>query len=287
MKAIDILHEISGRLAPCGIDGAEREAGLFITEGLDIDPVRLYRDNPGIREEQAVALREMADRRSRREPLQYILGRIDFAGLEISVGPGVLIPRPETELMAEHAARALLRRRASGNRQRTMILDLCTGSGCLALALARAFPDARVLGVDISETALGYARENARLNGTGNVEFLRGHLFEPLRGGRLFDLVVSNPPYIKTGDINGLQPEVRDWEPLVALDGGEDGLDFYREIIPAARRFLRHRGVLMLELGAEAAEAVAGMFRRSGYTRIEIFKDYAGIKRVIQAEWTR
>ncbi|NOZ68050.1 MAG: peptide chain release factor N(5)-glutamine methyltransferase [Deferribacteres bacterium] len=287
MKAIDILHEISGRLAPCGIAGAEREAGLFISEGLDIDPVRLYRDNPDITEEQAIALREMARRRSRREPLQYILGCTDFAGLEISVGPGVLIPRPETELMAEYAVKALSAQGPASGRQRAMVLDLCTGSGCLALALAKAFPDSRVFGVDISETALGYARENARLNGTGNVQFLRGHLFEPLRGSRLFDLIISNPPYIKTSDINGLQPEVRDWEPISALDGGEDGLDFYREIIPSAGRFLRHRGILMLELGAGSAEAVAGMFGREGYGRIQVFKDYAGIKRVIQAEWTR
>ncbi len=287
MKAVDMLYEISGRLAPCGIPGAEREAWLFISEGLDIDPVRLYRDNPEIGEEQVIALREMAGRRSRREPLQYILGRTDFAGLNILTGPGVLIPRPETELMAEHAVKTLGGQLSADKGRHTMILDLCTGSGCLALALARAFPGSRVFGVDISGTALGYAGENARLNRTGNAQFLRGRLFEPLRGDRLFDLIISNPPYIKTGDINGLQPEIRDWEPPEALDGGEDGLDFYREIIPAAPRFLRHGGILMLELGADSADAVAGMLGRAGYGRIQAFNDYAGIKRIIQAEWTR
>ncbi len=286
MKAIDILHEISGMLAPCGIADAEKEAELFISRGLDIDLVRLYRDNPEIREEQTITIEGMVSRRSMREPLQYILGCTDFSGLKISVGHGVLIPRPETELMAEYAVKTI-GQPETDNRKRTTILDLCTGSGCLALALAKEFPDSQVSGTDISKTALDYARNNAQLNKIGNAGFLEGHLFEPLGSTRPFDLIISNPPYIKTGDIKGLQPEIRDWEPLRALDGGEDGLDFYGEIIPAARRFLKDSGILMLELGADSAAAVAGMFRHAGYTRIEVFKDYAGIKRVIQAVWTR
>ncbi len=289
MKAIDILREVSGRLAPCGIADAEREAGLFVSRGLDIDPVHLYRDNPELGEGQAITVREMVDRRSRREPFQYILGCIDFSGLTISVGHGVLIPRPETELMAEYAVKTF-RQRATGNWQLAMMLDLCTGSGCLALALAKEFPDSQVYGTDISETALNYSEKNADINEIKNAIFLKGHLFEPLNTEipeQRFDLIISNPPYIKTGDINGLQPEIRDWEPLRALDGGEDGLDFYREIIPAARRFLKDSGILMLELGADSAEAVAGMFRHAGYIGIEVFRDYAGIKRVIQAVWTR
>ncbi|MDH4028994.1 MAG: peptide chain release factor N(5)-glutamine methyltransferase, partial [Nitrospirota bacterium] len=172
-------------------------------------------------------------------------------------------------------------------RQPSTMLDLCTGSGCLALALAKAFPDAMVYGTDISDAAIGYAIKNADINGIGNAEFLKGHLFGPLGEGRVFDLIISNPPYIRTADIPGLQPEIRDWEPGSALDGGEDGLDLYREMIPSARRYLSDDGILMLEIGAGQHDELRGMLQRYGYSDIEVLKDYAGIERILQARWTR
>ena len=202
-------------------------------------------------------------RRVTREPIQYILGSIDFLGLTIKVGHGVLIPRPETELLAEEAIRFSRKDTnppfppfskggqggiTESEQSPTLLrfLDLCTGSGCLALALARAFPDALVYGTDSEEAAISYAEENARTNGIENVLFLKGSLFEPIEkhfavpGERpVFDIIVSNPPYIRRDDLKKLQPEVKDWEPIPALDGGEDGLDFYREIISGAGTYLR------------------------------------------------
>ena len=283
MKAVEKLREISEKLTLCGIEAAEKEAELFIRQGLDIDIVQLYRDNSELNDEQLAAVEEMFSRRVKREPLQYILGSSDFLGLKIQVGRGVLIPRPETELMAEYAVELI---RTSGVGRPTF-LDLCTGSGCLALALAGAFPDSQVTGIDISETAVDYARRNAGLNGVANAEFLSGHLFEPLGEAQLFDLIISNPPYIRTDDIIALQPEIKDWEPLNALDGGEDGLGFYREIIPASRQYIKDNGIIMLELGAGCDDAVGRMLDQAGYNEVEVRKDYAGIKRIINARWIR
>ncbi len=291
MKAVEKLREISEKLTLCGIEAAEKEAELFIRQELDIDIVQLYRDNSELNDEQSAAVEEMFSRRVKREPLQYILGSSDFLGLKIQVGRGVLIPRPETELMAEYAVKKWGSGEAgkcgSGTDKQTTFLDLCTGSGCLALALAKAFPDSHVTGIDISETAVDYARRNAGLNGVANAGFLSGHLFEPLEETKLFDLIISNPPYIRTDDIIALQPEIKDWEPLNALDGGEDGLGFYREIIPASRQYIKDNGIIMLELGAGCDDAVARMLDRAGFSEVEVRKDYAGIKRIINARWIR
>jgi release factor glutamine methyltransferase len=156
----------------------------------------------------------------------------------------------------------------------------------LALALAKEFPDAKFYGTDISRAAINYARKNGDINKIKNVSFFEGHLFEPVSSRtseQLFDFIISNSPYIKTNDIKYLQPEIREWEPINALDGGQDGLDYYRRIIPAAQKFLKDNGILMLELGAGCANDVAGMCERTGYTQIETEKDLAGIERIISA----
>jgi release factor glutamine methyltransferase len=288
MKALEKLNEVSKTLAPRGIEAAEKEAELLIRYGLNISPVDLYRDNPELNDKQILAIEEIVNRRSRREPLQYILGYTDFLGLKILVGHGVLIPRPETELMAEYAIKEITNYKLQiTNRNSSLsILDLCTGSGCLALALAKEFPDAKFYGTDISRAAINYARKNGDINKIKNVSFFEGHLFEPVSSGtseQLFDFIISNSPYIKTNDIKDLQPEIREWEPINALDGGQDGLDYYRRIIPAAQKFLKDNGILMLELGAGCANDVAGMCERTGYTQIETEKDLAGIERIITA----
>jgi release factor glutamine methyltransferase len=222
----------------------------------------------------------MISRRCNREPLQYIIGNIDFLGLNLEVGEGVLIPRPETELMAEHAIKLLEAR----NTKQKLVLDLCTGSGCMALAIAVKFQDALVYGVDISEKAIRYARINAERNNTENAFFYCGNLFSTVKKTRSFDLIISNPPYIKSDDIKDLQPEIRDWEPLSALDGGRDGLVYYREIVPAARQILNDSGILMLELGDGYAQSLKEMFENSGYSSIEILKDYSGKERIVLSE---
>ena len=298
MKAVKKMHEISGKLTLCGIDAADRETELFMKEGLEMDLLKLYRDDPELNDEQLRIIEDMFSRRAGREPLQYILGYTDFMGLKIMVGIGVLIPRPETELMAEYAIKKCgsgkagksgseKDKRTTDNEQQRTFLDLCTGSGCLALALAKACPDSRVFGTDISGKAVEYARKNAGLNRIKNVQFLEGHLFEPLRESQLFDLIISNPPYIRNDEIGTLQPEIKDWEPLNALDGGEDGLGFYREIIPESRKHLKDNGTIMLELGDGGESAVAGMLDQAGFSEVKVNKDYAGIKRIIHARWIK
>jgi release factor glutamine methyltransferase len=318
MKAIDKLREITSRLKDYGIETPEREAKILVERSLDIDTVGIYRDNPEFSEVQIRTLEVMLRRRLEHEPLQYILGCEEFLGLNLMVGVGVLIPRPETEFMAEQAVKAVTRQKVEDEKMRRYddkknstsklltfstsqiqdsslsILDLCTGSGCLALALARAFPDADVYGIDISEIAIEYANKNAEINGIKNATFLKGNLFEPIEkrftihGSRFTaDLIISNPPYIRTDDIKNLQPEIKSWEPVAALDGGLDGLDFYRELIPAATRFLKDNGLIMFELGYGQSSKVADIFKSSGYTLVEIIKDYTGIERIIKATWRR
>jgi release factor glutamine methyltransferase len=294
MKASKKVQEISKTLASSGIDAAGKEALLLVMTGLDIGSVDLYRDDPEIDTRQMLRIDEMVKRRSTREPLQYILGHSEFLGLRFVIGAGALIPRPETELLAEHAIKVLSNQQSALSVKRNKdnaassgvtILDLCTGSGCLAIALAREFPDARVTGSDVSQSALEYAKKNAGIHGVHNVSFLKGHLFAPLDTDCAFDLIVSNPPYIKTNDIKTLQEEIRLWEPVHALDGGGDGLDFYREIIPGAGKFLKEHGILMLELGAGQADDVASLLKSGGYSDIKFIDDYAGIKRIAQATW--
>ena len=171
---------------------------------------------------------------------------------------------------------------------RLKILDLCTGSGCLALAIAKHFPDADVYGTDISKDAIRYANENARLNDIRNVTFLKGSLFEPLSqllthnsSLLIFDVIVSNPPYIRSGDIQSLQPEINKWEPRNALDGGEDGLSYYRTILSEARRYLMLSGVIFLEIGEGQAEEVSVIAMQNGFCKISVIKDYAGIERIV------
>ncbi len=305
MKALDKLHDISNTLAAAGTGSPDKEAEIILRNGLLLSLVVLYRDNPELDQKQITALDDIVCRRINHEPLQYILGNVEFMGLNLHVGKGVLIPRPETELMAEHAIKQIrvqgLGFRVQGKSGCTSspinhypsiltILDLCTGSGCLSLALAKAFPEAMVYASDISGSAIKYAGENAETNGVVNVTFLKGSLFEPVEQLSTlnatpysFDLIISNPPYIRTGDIKTLQPEIRDWEPLNALDGGTDGLDYYRAIVPAARKFLKKNGMLMLELSIGCSDAVVDMMKESGYSGIELLNDYAGIGRIAVA----
>jgi release factor glutamine methyltransferase len=286
MKALNKLQELSKTLKQLDIEHSGKEAELMIRYGLGMSLVDLLKDNPEISDAQNMVIDNMVNRRRRREPLQYILGDTDFLGLKISVGPGVLIPRPETELMGEYAVKALssqLSALSSKNRY-TSILDLCTGSGCLALAIAQSFPESSITAVDISEDALHYARNNAELNNINNIKFLKGHLFNVLENDISFDFIISNPPYIRSMAIEALQPEIKDWEPVNALDGGDDGMDFYRKIISEARGYLKDNGTIMFELGIDCADSVAVMFEESGYSQITIKKDYAGIERIISAQ---
>jgi release factor glutamine methyltransferase len=278
MTALDKLRKAKEFLERSGIDDAGREAELIISHCLGMDRATLYRDNPRIPEDLISKIDESLKRRAKREPLQYILGYTEFYGLKINLGSGVLIPRPETELLVEEAKKIIsnFEFRISNFK----FLDLCTGSGCMALALAREFPEAQIYGTDTSEVAIRYAKENAELNQIKNVTFKKGSLFKPVKDFK-FDLIVSNPPYIRRNDIESLQPEIKDWEPVEALDGGENGLDYYRAIIPEVRNYLNEGGCLLLELGVSQSDEVKKMSEDAGFINISLVKDYAGIERII------
>lgn len=223
-------------------------------------------------------------RRAQREPLQYIIGKQEFRGLEFIVSPDVLIPRPETELVVESALKLV------GNReQQVTIVDLCTGSGCIAISLAQELKAARTFAVDISGRALDVARENARKHGVqDHIRFIEGDLFRPLEEldirGQV-DIMVSNPPYVQSGDRPALQPEVRDYEPAMALFAGPQGTEIHRELIDAAPAYLKQHGALIMEMGLGQAERLKRMAQETGaYGVPEVFKDLAGIERVIVAK---
>lgn len=278
MTALDKLREVSRLLRSHDIEDAPKEAEILITETLCIDKASLYSGRYEISESDSKRIDSFLLRRLKREPLQYILGHVEFLGLRFNVGRGVLIPRPETEILALEAIRILKNRKDS----KPSILDLCTGSGCIAITIAKHFPDAFVWGIDTSDTALRYAQENALLNDAKNVIFLKGDLYEPLRlmnSQMKFDMIVSNPPYIKTEDIKSLQPEIKDWEPVEALNGGEDGLECYRRIIGECKDFLADNGVLLLEVGD--SKGVIEIAKSNNLRIVTVIKDLSGIERVL------
>lgn len=221
--------------------------------------------------EQAQRVYELLEQRIQHRPVQYITGEQEFCGLKFLVRPGVLIPRPETELLTEAVIRS-----SAGKR----VLDLCTGSGCIAVTVAKLGAPEFTAASDCSEPALRTARENAALHGV-EITFFQGDLLEPVTGK--YDIIVSNPPYICSGVIDGLMPEVRDFEPRPALDGGEDGLYFYRRICREAKGHLRKDGRLMFEIGYDQGRAVAELLLAEGYREIEVKKDYAGLDRMVFA----
>ena len=284
MTALEKLKELARLFEKEGIEDAAREAALLLTELLRISKTKLHSSPPEISETMSEEIDSFAARRIHGEPMQYIIGHVDFWGLRIYVGKGVLIPRPETELLVEETIR-LMRMIARGSGEAAprpvglSILDLCTGSGCIALALAKEFPLAVVSGIDRSALALAYASRNAEGNEIKNVSFIGGDLFGPLGADAGFDYIISNPPYIRRSDIPGLQKEIG-YEPIDALDGGEDGLDFYRRILTEAPRHLKKDGLVILEIGFDQAEDIRRLAQGQGFKDIRFVKDYAGIDRI-------
>jgi release factor glutamine methyltransferase len=261
-----------GYLAEKGVENARLEAEWLLASLLGLDRVGLYVnfDQP-LSEGELTAFRGMVSRRAKREPLQYILGTQEFMGLEFAVTSAVLIPRHDTETLVTEALRC-----APDARR---VLDIGTGSGCIAVSLAKRLPDADVSGVDISPDAVQLSRDNIARHGV-RVTLFQGSLFEPFADDR-FDLIVANPPYIPTADLEQLQPEVRDYEPRGALDGGMDGLDCYRALVPAASAHLVTGGWLLVEVGLGQAEQVQGIFAAAGYEKLFTTRDPGGIERVV------
>jgi len=221
------------------------------------------------------------ERRGRREPLQYITGEVEFRGLLFKVNKDVLIPRPETELLVDEVVNSV-------SKKGVTVLDLCTGSGCIAVSIAKELAESRVYAVDISEGAIAVAEENAGRHGVGErITFLAGDLFGAIDALNLkgkIDVIVSNPPYVSKNEMEELQPEIKDYEPASALYGGGDGLDFYRRIIRESPFYLVPGGYVVMEMGYGQAGRIKDLFEKEkGFIDIEIKKDLAGIERTIKA----
>jgi release factor glutamine methyltransferase len=226
---------------------------------------------------------ELLERRASGEPIQYIVGETEFYGLPFRVTPAVLIPRPETEHLVEQAIDRATQF-ADPRIPPLSILDIGTGSGCIAIALAHQLPGATVTAIDLSSDALDLARQNAQLNNVANrIRFLQGDLLAPVAGEQ-FHLIVSNPPYVPTADRPTLSVEVRDHEPALALFAGDDGLEIYRRLVPAAHAALVPGGHLFLEIGYGQQPAVTALVEAAGFKSIETFPDLQGIPRVLSSQ---
>jgi release factor glutamine methyltransferase len=253
-----------------GVDAPRLTAEVLLAHALSCDRVRLYLDfEKPLGEAELARFRELVRRRADGEPTAYLLGRKEFYGRAFRVDPRVLVPRPETELVLEAALAALP--------ERGRALDLCTGSGCLAVSLALERPGARVFATDVSEDALAVARENAAALGAV-VDLAQGDLWAADHGAEPFDVVVSNPPYVPAKELAHLPREVRR-EPCIALDGGEDGLAVLRRIVAGAPARLRPGGVLCVEMHEGHADVLPGLCLEAGFERAEARRDLAGLPR--------
>ncbi len=278
----DLRRQAGALLRDAGIANAVREADWLLASVLDMPAhVLIVEGARSVAARQAEQVRSLLKRRAAHEPLQYLLGTQEFRGLDIAVTPDVLIPRPETELLVEEALRA-----ASGIAEPVMA-DVGTGSGCIAVAIACERPDATVYALDLSGGALAVARSNATRHGAcGRIRFIRADLLGAFNGtaAEIFDVFVSNPPYIPEQDVEKLQPEVARYEPRAALAAGPDGLAFYRRLLRETPPLLKPGGRLIMELGYGQAEAVTHLARQDGaFDSVECRKDAAGIDRVLLA----
>ena len=276
-RLLDILENTSRFFASKGLENARLQAELLLAAVLGVKRLDLYLqfERP-LHSSEVDRYREYVRQRLQRVPVQYITGVAAFRHLELTVTPAVLIPRPETEALVDVALELL----PAGGR----VLDLCCGSGAVALSLAQE-ATVEVVATDVSADALEVAKANGQRCGLAErVEWHCGDLFTPLRDTEPFDLVAANPPYVRSGDLAQLAPEVRDYEPHLALDGGEDGLAYYRRIAQEAADFIRPGGHLLLEVGEGQSAAVEGLLARSArLTEVQIRPDLNQIPRVVVA----
>ena len=278
----DIYFSVRNKLRESGVEAFSLEARILLAAAAGKTTEQLMRDmylytSPEI-EERA---HSMIERRLQGEPLAYISGSWEFYGLPMTVTPDVLIPRMDTEILVDAAIDAI-----KGFGMKGRVLDLCCGSGCIACAIANELPAARVVAADISPSALEVCRKNIKDNKlTSRIIPMNADAttWPPMSIGS-FDVIVSNPPYIPSFELIELDCSVRDYEPMTALDGGEDGLDFYRTIIEQAPKFLDKKGILVLEIGYNQAEEISAMLEETdAFAKTEIVRDYGGNNRVVCA----
>lgn len=247
------------------------DAWLLLQHIFKIDKATYWLScNDMVRTEQWEQYYLVLEQRSTHMPLQYIIGRQEFMGIDFAVTPDVLIPRMDTECLVLESEKYL--------RPHMRILDMCTGSGCIVISLKKRNPEIEAVGSDISDKALKIACKNASANNT-EVTFVQSDLFEKVEG--IYDLIISNPPYIPSEQVNELMEEVRDYEPRIALDGTSDGLRYYREISREGYRYLKPGGLLFYEIGCEQAQEVSVIMESAGFKDIKIIQDLAGLNRVV------
>ena len=269
-----LLADGAKMLAQAGIDEAELDARYILEYITGLNSAQYFINSEDIIEkDKAEEFFRLIERRSKRIPLSYVIGTRDFFGLTFKVDENVLIPEQETELLVEEVIK---------HSEGKSVLDMCTGSGCIAISIALFGKPSKVAASDISEKALEVARENAKSIKAGEISFIQGDMFENVTDK--FDIIVSNPPYIETGEIDELMPEVRDYIPRLALDGDIDGLKFYRIISKEAVKKLNKNGRIFYEIGYNQSRAVASILLENGFTDVKIMKDYSGLDRIVMAK---
>lgn len=265
------------RFRRAGLDAPEQQARLLAGLALGCDGLALFtREGETAPPDALARLEDFATRRLEGEPVDRIAGEKTFRGLDFRLGPDTLAPRPETEMLVERGM-ALLE-----GLERPRILDLGTGTGCIAIALLCALPSAQAVAVDLSAGAIGIAQENARRHGVADrIAFRVGSWFEPVGEDEVFDLVVSNPPYVQSGVVAGLAREVREHDPVLALDGGTDGLDAYRALAAGLGGHLAPRGTALFEIGYDQGRSVPPVFAAAGLVPVAVEADLAGLDRMV------
>jgi release factor glutamine methyltransferase len=281
MTVLEAIQKSTEFLGKKNVESPRLQTELLLAHLLKMPRMKLYLNFDRVLTPSEIdSLRELVKRRGQREPLQHIVGSTSFCGFEIAVSRHALVPRPETELLAEVGWQFL----STLNHQPSTALDFGTGSGCIAISLVAKCPDAKIFATDISADALALAKENAAKNNvSGRIEFLQGDGFAALPAKNQFDLLISNPPYIASAEIETLQPEVRDFDPRGALDGGADGLDFYRRISAEAKTFLKPDGKIMLEFGDGQAPAIKKIFENEKWIVEAVQEDYSQRARILIA----
>jgi release factor glutamine methyltransferase len=281
MTVLEAIQKSTEFLAKKGVESPRLQTELLLAHLLKLPRMKLYLNfERALAPAETDALRESIKRRGQREPLQHIVGSTSFCGFEIAVNRHALVPRPETEILAELGWQFL----STINSQSSTCLDFGTGSGCIAIALAGKCAAAKVVALDISANALVLANENAMKNSVAErIEFLQGDGFAALPGGARFNLIISNPPYVPSSEISTLQPEVRDFDPRAALDGGPDGFNYYRMFAAQAKRLLKPNGKIMLEFGDGQAEAIKRIFENEMWIVEAVKEDYSQRARILIA----
>lgn len=271
----DFLIDAIKALEASGIENARLDAQLLLAQALGVSRTSVLAETYSTpTAEQLAEFARLVSKRVQRIPLAYLRGTQEFYGLTFDVAPAVLIPRPETELLVEFALEKII------GKQTALLADVGTGSGCIAVSVVKMLPGVRAVATDISQDALMVAQRNAVRHGVSDrLQFVRTDTLTGVSGP--FDLILSNPPYISTAEIAGLQPEVRDAEPLLALDGGHTGLEVFEKLIAQAARLLHPGGWLAFETAMGQAPEVAELMRRAGFTEVATRQDLAGIERIV------